>query len=81
MIAVDGSRCGIGATSTSPAPNRRRRLPVRALPVRADAPVRVDSALPPPRGPAVVAAPAQSGLAGPPVVAGAANGAMPQVSQ
>jgi hypothetical protein len=43
MIAVAGSTWVIGATSTSPPPNRRRRLPVRLLPLRPDPPVRVDS--------------------------------------
>jgi hypothetical protein len=44
MIAVAGSTGVTGSTSTRPPPNRRRLLPLLPLPVRADEPVRVDSA-------------------------------------
>jgi hypothetical protein len=89
MTAVDGSRCGIGATSTRPPPKRRRRLPVRLLPVRPDPPVRVDSALTAGRDTALGAAsaPVARPVAGPAGADGAgvaaepAAGAMPQVSQ
>jgi hypothetical protein len=61
----------IGATSTSPPPKRRRRLPVRPLPVRAEPPLRVD------RGAVRTEAVAVFGEAGAVVV----SGAIPQVSQ
>jgi hypothetical protein len=74
MIAVAGSRSGSGATSTSPPPKRRRRDPVRALPVRAEPPVRVESAAVRTEG--AVAVRGLGGAAAPPF-----SGAMPQVSQ
>jgi hypothetical protein len=96
ITAVAGSACTIGVTSTRPPPNRRRREPVRELPVFPIDPVRVESApvrddgdvfsLARCRG--VVPALAQVGglfvleAAFVPVLAPApAAGAMPQVSQ
>jgi hypothetical protein len=75
MTAVAGSRCGSGATSTRPPPKRRRRLPVRPLPVCAEAPVRVDSAAVRTEEVVAVRRDAAGEAAAPP------TGAMPQVSQ
>jgi hypothetical protein len=88
MTAVAGSACTIGVTSTRPPPKRRRRDPVRELPVRPLDPVRVESApvrdegdvaaVPAVRCRGVVALAAATGAG---AAAAPAAGAIPQVSQ
>jgi hypothetical protein len=82
MIAVAGSTGVTGATSTSPPPNRRRRLPVRALPLCAE-PVREDSGAVRTDGAVAfrAGAAAEVAAATAAAVAGAFAGAIPQVSQ
>jgi hypothetical protein len=88
ITAVAGSACVIGVTSTRPPPNRRRRDPVRELPLRPLPAVRVDSA--PVRVEGDVATVAlrcrgaesvAAGVAAAGVPAGLLSGAIPQVSQ
>jgi hypothetical protein len=77
---VAGSTWVIGATSTSPPPNRRRRLPVRPLPLRPEPPVRVDSGAVRTDAVGVAAVPGRTGAAFGAAEAAAA-GAIPHVSQ
>jgi len=89
ITALAGSACTIGATSTRPPPNRRRREPVRELPDFPVDPVRVESApvreegdvFSPARWCGVVPELAQAGVAALPLVApGPVAAALPEAA-